>query len=199
MPRKKSVKRSADNFKRQADAITKFVEAVEAAKQKLTDRHVSWAYEYAILRLYREFEAMMLDALVGAINNDTSTISKTTGINFPKHLTDEVCRYLIVGDGYFDFKGRDGLIRTLKKYVPDDHYLVNAVRQDQYKKALERLSALRNLAAHNSAVAKKRAKDAVGQKRMPDAGSWLKRQNRLRTILDRLKELADEIRSGAPY
>jgi cupin superfamily acireductone dioxygenase involved in methionine salvage len=196
MPRKKSVRRSADDFKRRADEIATFLKDVEL---KLTAQRVSWAYEYGILRLYREFEAMMLDALVGAINNDTTTIAKSTGISFPKHLTDEVCKYLIVGDGYFDFKGRDGLLQTLRKYVPDDHYLVTAVKKDKYKEALERLSALRNLAAHNSAVAKARAKKVVGQQRIPDAGSWLKKQSRLMTIVNRLKELADEIRSGAPY
>jgi len=196
MPRKKSVEKSANDFKSRADEIATFL---KAAAQRLTAQQVSWAYEYGILRLYREFEALMLDALVGAINNDTTTIAKTTGTRFPKHLTDEVCKYLIVGDGYFDFKGRDGLIQTLRKYVPADHYLVTVVKKDKYKKALELLSALRNLAAHNSAVAKARAKKAVGQQRMPDAGSWLKKQSRLITIINQLKELADEIRSSAPY
>jgi len=196
MPRKKSVQKRANDFKRRADEIATFL--TDAAK-RLTPRHVPWAYEYGILRLYREFEAMMLDALVGAINNDTTTIATSAGIRFPKHLTDEVCRYLIVGDGYFDFKGRDGLIQTLKKYVPDGHYLVTTVKKHKYRDALERLSALRNLAAHNSAVAKSRAKKAVGQQRMSDAGSWLKKQSRLMIIVDRLKELADEIQMGAPY
>jgi cupin superfamily acireductone dioxygenase involved in methionine salvage len=196
MPRKKSVEKSANDFKSRADEIATFL---KAAAQRLTAQQVSWAYEYGILRLYREFEALMLDALVGAINNDTTTIAKITGTRFPKHLTDEVCQYLIVGDGYFDFKGRNGLIQTLRKYVPGDHYLVTAVKKDKYKKALEQLSALRNLAAHNSAVAKARAKKAVGQQRMPDAGSWLKKKSRLITIINRLKELADEIRSSAPY
>jgi hypothetical protein len=196
MPRKKSVKKSATKFKARAEEIAVFV---TDAKHKLTAQQVSWAYEYAILRLYREFEALMLDALVGAINNDTATIAKSTGITFPKHLTDEVCEYLIIGKGYFDFKGRDGLIQTLKEYVPPDHYLVTVVKNDKYKESLERLSALRNLAAHNSAAAKTRAKKAVQQMRMPDAGSWLKKQGRLQAIIDRLKELADEINGNAPY
>lgn len=196
MPRKKSVKKSAEDFKTRADEVADFA---ADAEQKLTDQQVSWAYDYAILRLYRELEALMLDALVGAINNDSATIAQSTGITFPKHLTDEVCEYLIIGNGYFDFRGRDGLIKTLKDYVPADHYLVTAVKKEKYKESLERLSSLRNLAAHNSAVAKTRAKKAVQQKRMPDAGSWLKKQGRLKAIIDRLKELADEIHAAAPY
>ena len=196
MPRKKSVRKSATDFKAEADAIAAFV---ATAKQNLTEQHVSWAYEYGILRLYREFEALMLDALVGAINNETATLTTRTGITFPKHLTDEVCEFLIIGNGYFDFKGRDGLIKTLKDYVPAGHYLVTAVKKDKYKDSLEQLSALRNFAAHDSEVAKMRVKEAVDQERMPEAGSWLKKQGRLESLIRRLKELADEIYAATPY
>lgn len=196
MARKKSVKKSATTFKAQVDEISTFV---ELASQGLSGLYQSWIYEYGILRLYREFEVLMLDALVGAINNDTATISDSTGISFPKHLTDEVCEYLIVGNGYFDFKGRDGLIQVLKSYVPNDHYLLDTVRKNKYKPALEQLSAFRNLAAHNSTVAKLRARSVVDQKRIPAAGAWLKRQGRFETLVARLKELADDIHHGAPF
>ena len=109
MARKKSVKKSASDFRRRADAIVEFVDEAEP----LGDKHLSWAYEYGIIRLYREFEAMMLAALVGAINNDTQTVSARTAIAFPKHLTDEVCEFLITGNGYFNVRGRAGLIDTL--------------------------------------------------------------------------------------
>jgi len=196
MPKKKSIRKSATNFKDRADTITAFTGAVAQGR---TSQEVSWVHEYGILRLYREFEALMLDALVGAINNDTTTLANRTGITFPKHLTDEVCEFLIIGNGYFDFKGRDGLIKTLKDHVPADHYLVTAVKKEKYRESLEQLSALRNLAAHNSAVSKARARAAVRRTRMPEAGSWLKKQGRLGRIVDRLKELADEIQGAAPY
>lgn len=196
MSRKKSVKRSAGDFKTHADEVSAFV---TAATPHLSAQHVSWIHEQGILRLYREFESLILDALVGAVNNDTTTIASRTGIEFPKHLTDEVCEYLIVGDGYFDVKGRDGLIKTLKSFVPDTHYLVTIIKKDKYKSALEQLSALRNFAAHNSSISKSRAKEAVGQERMPDAGAWLKKQNRLMKIIDSLKTLSDEIHAAAPF
>jgi hypothetical protein len=195
MARKKSVKKSASDFRRRADAIVEFVDEAEP----LGDKHLSWAYEYGIIRLYREFEAMMLAALVGAINNDTQTVSARTAIAFPKHLTDEVCEFLITGNGYFNVRGRAGLIDTLGDYVPETHYLVAAVKNNRYKDTLEQLCALRNLAAHNSSASKTRAKKAVGQVRMSEAGSWLKKQRRLLNIVDGLKQLADEIEVGAPY
>jgi len=196
MPRKKSVKGSAQDFIASADEVTAFLAAVCPGQ---TDQRVSWLHNYAIIRLYKQFESLMLDALVGAINNDTAIITSTTGVKFPKHLTDEICEFLIVGTGYFDFKGRDGLIKTLKQFVPDAHYLVAAVKRAPYREALERVSALRNFAAHESDQSKRAALKTIGGQRLESSGSWLKRGNRFQGIVDRLKALAAEIENAAPY
>jgi hypothetical protein len=197
VPRKKSVRKWARTFQSGVDAIMQFISP--ATLQHLTDAQQSWAHEYAVIRLYQQFELMMLDALTGAINNDTAVVSSTVGVTLPKHLTDEVCSFLITGTGYFDFKGRAGLINTLKKFVPDSHYLVTAVKKDKYKDALERLWALRNFASHSSPQAKKSALNAVRLKRMSSVGSWLKRQQRCKNLAESLKNLACEIEAGAPY
>lgn len=196
MPRKKSVKHSARLFRDAADGISDFLNTVSVGQ---SDSHVSWLYNYGIIRLYREFESLVLDALVGAINNDTATVSATTGVDFPKHLTDEVCEFLITGSGYFDFKGRSGLIKTLKDFVPANHYLVTIVKKPAYTDALERLSALRNFAAHESAPSKRSALAAIGGQRINSSGAWLKCGDRFGTIVDRLKVLATEIQNAAPY
>ncbi|MGN6520079.1 MAG: hypothetical protein ACTHK2_11710 [Dokdonella sp.] len=195
MPRKKSIKGSADWFAQCAGEIDTFLSAVS---ERQSAEHVSWLHGYAIIKLYRTFESFVLDCLIGAINNDTGTLSAKAGIAFPKHLTDEVCEYIIIGQGYFDFKGRDGLIKTIKGYVQDDHYL-KTVKQKRYKEALEQLTALRNYAAHESFKSKKAALDAIGAKRIGAAGSWLKRKNRYSRISEKLKEIAAEVRSHAPY
>jgi len=196
MPKKKSVRRNAEAFKKWAEGISHFLQTVGSGQSA---EHASWLHDYAIIRLYREFERLMLHALVVAINNVSDTMSAVTGIEFPKHLTDEVCEYLIIGTGYFDFRGRDGLIGILRKYVPDDHYLLTAVKKSKYKKALERLACLRNFAAHESSPSKRAVLAAVGQKKIGSCGSWLKCQRRFDAIKDRLKELANEIEQRAPY
>ena len=196
MPRKKSTKIATKRFDDDANEILDFA---REATRKLSTGHVSIAHDQAIIRLYRAFETLMLDALVAAINSNTATISARTGIEFPKHLTDEVCLYLVAGSGYFDFKGRDGLIQTLKKYLPDTHFLVTTIKKPSYKQVLEKLSTLRNYAAHDSDVSKKAALTAVGLARMGSAGSWLKRQERLDYIVGRLLALTADLRSAAPY
>lgn len=196
MPRKKSVKKSVERFNGDLSEIHDFLKQAEDAKP--SKRFMTFAYELAIIKLYTAFERLMLDGLVGAINNETTVVSATTGVNLPRHLTDEVCEYLVVGWRYFNFSGRDGLIRLLKKYVPNEHYLVEAVKRRKYKTALERIVALRNFAAHESDVSKLRAKAAVGCN-LGSAGSWLKRQRRFRAIADRIGELASEIGASAPF
>lgn len=98
MPRKKSVRKSARQFKKNVDAIVGFAKESDEALGK---KHTSWAYDYAVIRLYREFESLVFDALIGAINNDTSTISQKTGFDFPDHLNQDVCRL-----GFPRFSGR---------------------------------------------------------------------------------------------
>jgi hypothetical protein len=196
MPRKKSVKHSAQVFRAAADSITTFLTTISKNQSK---EYVSWIYSYGIIVLYREFESMMLDALVGAINNDGATLSETTGVDFPKHLTDEVCEFIITGGGYFDFRGRGGLIKVLKRFVPNDHYLVTIIKKDTYAPALTRLSALRNFGAHESDPSKRAALEAIDGLRIKSSGAWLKCNNRFTTIANKLKDLATEIENAAPY
>src|SRR6266540_4221418 len=197
LPRKKSVKKSAEAFLDETRLIRSFVEAAPFGTN--ADMFQSWLHDYAIIRAYTAFEDLMLDALVGAINDDRATISSTTGVKFPKHLTDEVCEYLVTGGGYFDFKGRDGLIKLIRGFVPEGHYLITVVTNNTYRNTLDQLSSLRNFAAHRSDQAKAAALEALGLERMDTAGSWLKRQGRLARILDNLDLLARDLKSRAPY
>ncbi len=195
MPRKKSVRGAAQRFEEEIARVREFVEASSFSSSPETFQ--SWAHDFALIRLYRSFQNLMLEALVGAINNDTTTLTVRLGVKFPKHLTDEVCGYLITSGGYFDFKGYSGLVQTIKDFVPANHYLLNII--PRYKDSIERLSALRNFAAHGSWQAKKAALAATTLERMSDLGSWLKRQNRLGALLTTLERLAGDIRQAAPY
>jgi hypothetical protein len=193
--RKKSVKRAA-RLQNRVDELDQYCAAVRAAS--LTEQQVTWAFEAALIKLSAEFERLVLDALVGAINNDTTTLSSRTRVHFPKHLTREVCEYIVTGTGYFDFKGRDGLNQRLKDFLPASHYLVATVSKSAYRTPIERLIALRNFAAHDSPTSKTKARLAVGTN-MSASGAWLKRQNRFAGISAPLKHLAIDLEAGAPY
>ena len=196
MSRKKSVKRCAQQFQEDTGVLLQFC---ANAERVLTDGEVSLAYDAAVIKLYAAFERMILGALVGAINNDTNVLSANTLIRFPKHLTDEVCEYIITGKGYFDFKGRDGLIKKVGQYVPNSHYLVRVVKAKPYADSLNQLCALRNFAAHESQASKRAALKSIKQLKIKSAGSWLNKQDRLRDMACDLSELAEAIKCDAPY
>ncbi len=196
--RKKSIKRAASTFRDNVDEILSFTQRGKASGT-LTDMDESWCYDLTIIRVYREFEDLMLSCLVALINGDSTTFSSHKKRKFPDHMNVEVCEYLICGDGYFDFAGRSGLISTIKKVVPAAHWLPNMVRHAAYTDALDRLSALRNFAAHDSAVSKKRALEAIDQERMSSSGAWLKKHGRLDTICISLKDMAQQIENAAPF
>jgi len=195
MPKKKSVKLAADIFKDNVNEIRKFF----AGTDGLNEENKNWCADYAIIRLYLEFEVLMLKAIVGAINSDTDTLFQSSGIKFPKHLSEDVCTYLVVGNGYFDFKGREGLLKTLRKFVPKTHYLYKTIKSSKYKDALEQLSALRNFAAHRSRSARKLALAATKSNKIGSAGSWLRVQDRFEALLTLLTDLAKRIKHAAPY
>jgi hypothetical protein len=194
--RKKSVKLAAQTFVASTLTIEAFLK--ETSGLKAESRY--WCTEFAVIRLYQEFETLVLSAIVGAINNDTTTLSQSVGLDFPKNLSQDVCTFLIEKGGYFDFKGRDGLIKILKGFVPDTHYLPLIIKAPQYKTTLERLSAFRNFAAHpQSKRAKKAAVTAIGGGNLGSAGRWLSLQGRFKNVSDSLVSLAHEIDAKAPF
>ena len=197
MPKKKSVKKAAQDFQRSVIELGDYCDAL--ADSDLSDLQISIGCESAIIRLYATFERLILNALVGAINNDIQAVSKKIGVLFPAHMTDEACEYLVTGGGFFNFNGRDGLISVLNKYLPKEHYLLVAVKDARYSSHLDTLSALRNFAAHHSKYSKDAAKKAVGVKGISSSGAWLKRQNRFGNLALRLVALSRRIEAGAPY
>lgn len=196
MPKKKSAKKAAQEFQ----ALAKDLDAYcsHSADAGLSDQEKTWLFEGSLIKLAAAFDRLMLNLLVAAINNETEKLSKTTGVKFPKHLTDEVCEFIVTGGGYFDYRGRDGLLRTLKSFLVEDHYLVKTVRKGTYKQTLNRFIALRNFAAHGSPQSKRAAREAGGTN-LSSAGAWLKRQQRFTTISEKLRQLAAEVESSAPY
>jgi hypothetical protein len=199
------VKKVAQDFIDRAADTLEFCGNAEKS-WRMTKQERSWVYEAALLKLEVAFERFVLEALVGAINNNTSILSAATGAQFPKHLTDEACEFIVTGGGYLDFHGRDGLIRTLKRFLQAksaspgtaSHYLIDVVSHRRFKTTLDRLFALRNFAAHESRQSKLAARKAVGVN-LGSAGSWLKEQGRLAQLTVQLIVMAERVKDRARY
>ncbi|MGW5336138.1 hypothetical protein [Streptomyces bauhiniae] len=212
---RKSGQFAANKFKGTTQRIRAYIDEIDASG--LGAQAVTWAYESALMKTSVAFESLMLECLIVALKNDSKPFSEHTSIAFPKHMTEKVCEHLVTGGGYFDFAGRDGLLKTVKKFTGGDgHYLYDAVKNKAYYHALALLIALRNYAAHESPQSKQTMRKAIvacrlgitgnpnahqlqGANAPTAAGAWLKTQKRLACILDSLDALADEIHQGAPY
>ena len=81
MPRRKSVRRCAEQLREEAASLLQFCS--DAEENLASDAQITIAYEAAIIKLYAAFEQMIVGALTGAINNDTSVLSGTTEGNWP--------------------------------------------------------------------------------------------------------------------
>lgn len=220
--RKNSIKLAAKTFRINVEVIQDFAKRVKQVRKTrkqvkpvayLTKDDENLCFDIAIIFLYREFENLMLNCLVASINNNSTHFSEQKSINFPKHMSKKVCEYLVCGNDYFDFKDYGGLIKEIKKFVSSDrddqklycHWLLRIV--EKYKDPLSKLSPLRNFAAHNSSRAKKAALKFTNRQRMSSSGAWLKGrgkgqktgENRFTKICETLKEMAEDIKSQAPY
>lgn len=173
MPRTMSVLLAASAFLSETREILQSVSRSRAVavRSGLGGSFEKSFYDYGIIRLHAAFESFVLKALVGVINQRPNALTGKTGVSFPLNMWKAACEFLVTGGGYFDIRGRDGLIRTLKQLLLDDHYLVEIAADQDYREAIERLWALRDLAAHKSACSKAAALRAVQAKNMPSAGA----------------------------
>jgi hypothetical protein len=197
MVRKVSVKKVGRDFQAECTDIERVLQGAKTAN--LGAAFMSSIYDYAIIRLHAAFESFIFRALVGVMNNNTRSVSAATGVFFPRHLTGDVCEYLVTRGRYFDARGRSHLIDVLQGFLPPTVYLVQVVRDSRFQDSLDKLWALRNFAAHRSGKAKRAALQVASAQNMSSAGAWLKNHGRYDAIVRDLTQLSNEVITGAPY
>lgn len=194
--RKASGKLAAEDFLADLDGLDRYVDAVKSSN--LSKLHISWAYEAALIKVAVAFEELLLRCLVACINRDTSDFSATTQITFPKHLSKDVCQYLVTRNGYLKFTGSDPN-SLVTQFLPKDHEIARAFRDPEHKQAVALLYALRNFAAHGSDQSKKKAREVVNQRSIGSAGAWVKSRRRFKDLTRDLRRLGTALGEAAPY
>lgn len=103
----------------------------------------------------------------------------------------DICKYIIIGNSYFDFKGAGGLIKRVKEYVPDHHWVLKILNKKDTKPILGRVVSFRNFACHESEQSKVAAKKSIDAERLTDsAGEWLRKEKRFEKSVEALKKLS---------
>jgi hypothetical protein len=196
--RKKSAQTAVTRFKGRTKTVHDVL--TDALIAPLSDAQRTAIHDWAVIKLHIAFENLVLDALVAAINQDTATVAKKLDISLPKHLQDDVCEFLVTQGRYFDAESRSTLIDKVRYFLPPKHPFVTVLVSKNHKTALDQVTSLRNLAAHESRQSRSYASTTVG-KSITSAGAWLK-QNASQHAFDlitKLDNLADDIEKAFPF
>ncbi len=160
---------------------------------------VFYIYDYAVIKVFKDFEELLLSTIVGLINNEAPYIASSTGHNGTKSVRKKEAETLFIGNRYFSFNGQNGLLKQIKRFFPPNHWFINILSDTKYKSTFDILIPLRNFAAHSSKIAKKNAMTAVGIQQLGSSGAWLKVGSRFQNIIDDLKDISTRIKANAKF
>ena len=110
--------------------------------------------ESVILRLIANWESFVDEHLVACVNRDHSKLNKFLGVTIHSHPDMNLCRALIFGDGYRDFKETSALIGFSKKLLADSSNPFLAISK-RHKNKIDDMYKLRNYLAHYSAKSRR--------------------------------------------
>lgn len=201
--KKKSAEVCLVDYRAAIDDLRDFL--AQAGARGLSKGALTRCYDYAVFSAYREFEQFVLAICIARINNDPTAFYKAVGVEFGRHITAAQSEYLLVGDGYFDFRGHGGLVEVLRR-ASGDSPMVAAAKLPQNRIAFEILVGLRNYVAHGSTQSWQAALKAMqnwepDRKNLGSAGSWLKAapggQTRMERLLAGLDGLCEGLRNAA--
>jgi len=197
MANKKSMSKVIRNFHLAIDEQQDFVELALAAR--MTDRHVSLIYEMSLIKIVSAVELLVLDSMITVINRDAAAVRRRHGIRVPLHMTNDMCEFLIVRNGYFSFSNRETMLTRVNEFFLRDHWLAVTLRASSNKDSFDRMMALRHFAAHGSEYSRHKAKEATGAQRLASAGAWLRSGRRFPSLLKSVRDIAVALEAAAPY
>jgi hypothetical protein len=140
------------------DLLVKLFEAREVTlppekrKEILTEILLSekkQIHEAFVLKIYVSWEVLVESLFVECLSCDPSGYAEQKSITLPKKLTRNICRGLISGLGYFDFKDTADLKGKAKKVLAPRYNPFKMIPSDEGKK-IDEFCIIRNYLAHYS-------------------------------------------------
>lgn len=202
--KKKSPETSLARYREAVEEIRGFIANVTA--QNISGDGAAHWYDHAVISAYREFEKFILDISIARINRDPKAFYSAIGVEFGQHIGADQCAFLLVGDGYFDFKGHSGLVDVLSKAAGKPSPMVDAAKVPESRKAFEILTGLRNFVAHGSDQSVDKALAAMrnwepARKNLGRAGVWLRTvvggQTRFERLLNQIDTLCASLANAS--
>lgn len=202
--RKKNPTVCLAEYRSEIEELKEFL--AEAKTANISDASITRCYDYVLLGAYRAFEQFILQLCITRINRDPAAFYDSVGVGFGQHITADQCEFLLVGDGYFDFRGHGGLVNVVRRAAGKDTPMHALTKNSDHRKTFEILASLRNYVAHQSTQSRRAALKAMqhwepDRKSLGKAGSWLKAlvggQTRMERLLLAADLFCDQLREAA--
>ena len=110
-------------------------------------------HEAFVLKIYVAWEVLVENLLIECLSRDPSKYAEHKAIKLPKRLTKDVCRGLISGLGYFDFKDTGDLKGKAKRVLVTKFDPFAKIPSDAAKR-IDEFYVIRNYLAHYSESSK---------------------------------------------
>ena len=130
----------------------KVVVPPEKKKEILTDilpSEKKQIHEAFVLKIYVAWEVLVENLFIECLSCDPSEYAKFKTIKLPKRLTKDVCRGLISGLGYFDFKDTGDLKGKAKRVLVPKYNPFKMIPLDEGK-MIDEFCVIRNYLSHYS-------------------------------------------------
>ena len=136
------------------DDIT-FLVKVDAAKRTVISlREKRDLFEAYVFRIFANWEILVQTLLVDCLNRDTARYSEFTGFEIRKHVSRAMCKAMIMGTRYVDFRSTDHLKGEAKKILVPKYNPFQRIPKPRGKK-IDEFFAFRNYLAHYSDAAQR--------------------------------------------
>jgi len=158
-------------------------------------------FEAFVFKICATWEVFTEDLLIDCLNKDTTQFAKHTGFKIPKHLSRDVCKAMIVGVGYLDFKNVSHLKRFAKKILVPDNDPFKEICQKPTGDKIDEFYTMRNYLAHYSYAATRKLEGVYKKKgiKFHEPGDYLlsfDRKNskrRINVYIDAFVKAANEM------
>lgn len=140
-----------NNMALDTDILVRILTAKVIVKSVYDKRAI---FEAFVLRLCSNWEILVEDLIIDCINKDTTRYAEYTGYKMSRHLPRDMCKAIMFGINYLDFKDIHHLKGVSKKVLVDECNPFMAIPREVGIR-IDEFYKFRNYLAHYSSVAKR--------------------------------------------
>lgn len=153
--RKSSVQATFDQYEYWLGVNVELLARIINAKRVVgNERDKKELIEAFVFKLVAIWEVFIQDLMIDLLNRDSSQYADYTSNRLQKHLPRPVCRAMIEGLGYYDFRGVADIKRVAKNILVGSNNAFKAIPQNDGEK-IDEFARMRNYLAHYSTVARR--------------------------------------------